>query len=146
MESLKIKVKKMKQEQCKFSHKLNAYIDAELSKKEFEKVQAHLKHCHLCQKELRELMKVNSFLQNYQEEEVAESIINKILDKTDQMNLNPQRLRFKQRVISLSVAASILISFATGVLVSNLTFSQDTETTRFELGQSTLYSYFDGGE
>jgi anti-sigma factor RsiW len=136
----------MNKEQCRYSDKLNAYIDAELSKHDFEKVQEHLKNCHLCQKKLRELMKVNSFLENYQDKEVAESVIQNILVNTDQLNLNPQRFRFKQRVISFSVAASIIVSFATGVLMSNLTFNQDTETTSFELGQSTLYSYFEGGE
>jgi len=30
--------------------------------------------------------------------------------------------------------------------MSNLAFNQNTETTSFELGQSTLYSYFEGGE
>ena len=136
----------MNKEQCKFSHKLNAYLDSELSKHDFEKVKKHLKNCHLCQQELRELMKVNSFLKNYQEEEVVESVIQNILDNADQMNLNSQRFRFKQRVISFSVAASIILSFATGVLMSNLAFNQNTETTSFELGQSTLYSYFEGGE
>lgn len=136
----------MKKEHCRFSHKLNAYIDAELSKKDFEEVQAHLKHCHLCQNELRELMKVNSFLDNYLEAEVAESVIQNILEKADQMNLNPQRFRFKQRIINFSVAASIILSFATGVLMSDLAFKQNIETTSFELGESTLYSYFEGGE
>ncbi len=121
----------MKKEQCKYSDKLNAYIDAELSKHDFDKVKKHLKNCHLCQQELRELMKVNSFLKNYQEEELAESVIQNILNNADQMNLDPQRFRFKQRVVSFSVAASIILSFATGVLMSNLAFSQDTETTFF---------------
>lgn len=135
----------MKKEQCKFSVKLNAYIDAELSKKEFTEVQEHLKHCHLCQNELRELMKINSFLEDYQQEEVPEYINQRILSETDNMNLLQKRSQIKQRIISFSVAASVIVSFATGVLLSNLTFTQDTSN-NFALGESTLYSYFDGGE
>ena len=89
-------------------------------------------------------MKVNTFLENYKKEEVAESVIQKILDNAGQVNLNPQRFRFKQRVISFSVAASIIVSFATGILMSDIAFKQDTGTTSFELGQSTLYSHFEG--
>lgn len=133
----------MKQEQCQFSKKLNAYIDTELTEIEFEKVQEHLKHCHLCQKELRELININTFLANYQEEEITDNIYQSILNKTTETNLNPERSQFKRRIISFSVAASVIVSFVTGVLLSDLTFTQETDS-EFDFGQNSLYSYFEG--
>ena len=135
----------MKKEQCRFLDKLNAYLDAELSKHDFEEVQDHLKHCHLCQNELRELININSFLSSYQEEEVPEYLNEKILSVTSNKEVHPQRSWLKRKVISFSVAASIIVSFATGVLLSDLTFNQETNS-EFEFGQETLYSFFEGGE
>ena len=135
----------MKKEQCRFSDKLNAYLDAELSKHDFDEIQNHLKHCHLCQNELREIINVNTFLSSYQEEEIPEYLNEKILTAITNTGLFPQRSWLKRKVLSFSVAASIIVSFATGVILSDLTFNQET-TSEFEFGQETLYSFFEGGE
>jgi len=130
----------MKQDnECSFSKKLNAYIAGELSEIEHEEVRAHISSCHLCQKEIRELNQVENFLMQYTDEEVPAGLNEKILNSVSRSYVNP----FKRKVVSFSIAASIIVSFVTGILLSDITFTQETESD-FDFGQNTLYSYFEG--
>jgi len=139
----------MKQRKCRFSHKLNAYTDGELSKQEFEKVQNHLKECAVCQAELREIINVNSFLTSYQDEEVPEYLNQRILATVQDLEQVKVKFNFSRQIVKFSIAATVLISFAAGILLSNIAFSKaytETTTSELDFGQNTLYSYFDGGE
>ncbi|MDP8267117.1 MAG: zf-HC2 domain-containing protein [Candidatus Tenebribacter davisii] len=130
----------MKQDnECSFSKKLNAYIAGELSEMEHEEVRAHVSSCHLCQKEIRELNQVENFLMQYTDEEVPIRLNEKILNLVSRSYVNP----FKRKVVSFSIAASIIVSFVTGILLSDLTFTQETESD-YDFGQNALYSYFEG--
>ena len=130
----------MKQDnECSFSKKLNAYIAGELSEMEHEEVQMHVSSCHLCQKEIRELNQVENFLMQYTDEEVPIRLNEKILNLVSRSYVNP----FKRKVVSFSIAASIIVSFVTGILLSDLTFTQETESD-YDFGQNALYSYFEG--
>lgn len=139
----------MKQRKCRFSHKLNAYSDGELSKQEFEKVQNHLKECAACQAELREFIRINSFLTSYQEEEVPEYLNQRILATVQDSEETKAKFNFSRQIVNFSIAASVFIAFAAGILFSDLAFNKayaDTTTSELNFGQNTLYSYFDGGE
>ncbi|MDP8201233.1 MAG: zf-HC2 domain-containing protein [Candidatus Tenebribacter burtonii] len=130
----------MKQDnECSFSKKLNAYIAGELSEMEHEEVRAHISSCHLCQKKIRELNQVENFLMQYTDEEVPTGLNEKILNSVSRSYVNP----FKRKVVSFSIAASIIVSFVTGIFLSDITFTQETESD-FDFGQNTLYSYFEG--
>ncbi len=131
----------MKEKECRFSKKLNAYIDGELKKDEFQKVREHLKNCHLCQTELRELTNLNRFLSSYKEEEVPEYINQRILAAIESTSVHPQRAWLTRRVVSFSIAASVLISFAAGVFLSNQAFAQNNDSD-LQFGQETLFSMY----
>ena len=135
----------MKEKECRFSKRLNAYIDGELKMDEFQKVREHLKSCHLCQAELRELTNLNVFLSSYKEEEVPEYINQRILTAVESTSIHPQRAWLTRRVVSFSIAASVLISFATGVFLSNQAFAQNNDSD-LQFGQETLFSMYYGGE
>ena len=135
----------MKDKECRFSKRLNAYIDGELKKDEFRKVREHLKNCHLCQAELRELTNLNRFLSSYKEEEVPEYINQRILAAVGSTSVHPQRAWLTRRVVSFSIAASVLISFAAGVFLSNQAFAQNNDSD-LQFGQETLFSMYYGGE
>ena len=68
-----------KKSDCKFKKKINAYLDNELKEAEFVQVKHHLLNCSICQAEVREISQLNKFLDTFQEEEVPESLSNKIL-------------------------------------------------------------------
>jgi len=135
----------MKEKECKFSKRLNAYIDGELKKDEFQKVREHLKSCHLCQAELRELTSLNRFLSSYKEEEVPEYINQRILTAIESSSVHPQIAWLTRRVVSFSIAASVLISFAAGVFLSNQAFAQNKDSD-LQFGQETLFSMYYEGE
>ncbi len=135
----------MKEKECRFSKRLNAYIDGELKKDEFQKVREHLKSCHLCQTELRELTNLNRFLSSYKEEEVPEYINQRILSAIESSSIHPQIAWLTRRVVSFSIAASVLISFATGVFLSNQAFAQNNDSD-LQFGQEILFSMYYEGE
>jgi hypothetical protein len=112
---------------------------------EFQKVREHLKSCHLCQIELRELTTLNGFLSSYEEEEVPEYINQRILTTIESTAIHPQRVWFTRRVVNFSIAASVLISFAAGVFMSNQAFAQNNDSD-LEFGQETLFSMYYEGE
>ena len=135
----------MKEKECRFSKRLNAYIDGELKKGEFQKVREHLKSCHLCQTELRELTNLNRFLSSYKEEEVPEYINQRIMATIKSTTTHPQRAWFTRRVVSFSIAASVIISFVIGIFMSNQAFTQNNDSD-LQFGEESLYSFFEGGE
>lgn len=139
----------MKQRKCGFSHKLNAFSDGELSGRDFEKIQSHLKDCRICQKQLREIVKINSFLSTFREVEVPEYLNQRILAHVREAEQNKFQLGFSRHLVKFSIAASVLISFAAGVLLSDLAVNKadaGSAKSALDLGQTTLYSYFEGGE
>ena len=130
----------MKQKnECSFEKKLNAYIAGELSEMEHNKVREHISNCHLCQNEIRTLQQVNDFLNQYTEEEVPAGLNEKILNSVSKSHTNP----FMRKVVSFSIAASVLISFMAGILLSNGLYA---ETNDFDItiGEDSLFSYYEG--
>lgn len=137
----------MNKKECRYSHKLNAYADGELSKEEFEEIQTHLKSCRLCQQELRGITNLNSFLNKYEEQEVPEYLNQRILATVREMETKPFWLG--RRIVSFSIAASIAISFLTGILLADVTFREtysDDSSPVFSFGQESLYGFYEGGE
>ena len=130
---------------CKYAKKLNAYIDGELSQNEFTKIQEHLKDCLYCQKEIRELNKINAFLSGYMNDDIPENLNEKILSTVLEHPINRRKTIFLRRVNRLSIAASILLSLFSGILLSNITFSNNVtlyaENTEIEFAQDSLYDY-----
>ena len=130
----------MKQKnECSFEKKLNAYIAGELSEMEHNKVREHISSCHLCQNEIRELQHVDNFLFQYTEEEVPAGLNEKILNSVSKNRTNP----FMRKVVSFSIAASVLISFMAGIMVSNGLYAENTDSD-ITIGEDSLYSYFEG--
>ena len=125
--------------ECSFEKKLNAYIAGELSEMEHNKVRKHISSCHLCQNEIRTLQQVDTFLLQYTEEEVPAGLNEKILNSVSKNRTNP----FMRRVVSFSIAASVLISFMAGILLSNGLYA---ETNDFDItiGEDSLFSYYEG--
>ncbi|MCF7792893.1 MAG: zf-HC2 domain-containing protein [Candidatus Cloacimonetes bacterium] len=141
----------MKKKECRYSHKLNAYADGELSKNEFEEIQKHLKSCSACQQNLREITNLSSFLDKYEEEEVPEYLNQRILATVQEMET--KHYWFGKRIVSFSIAASMAISFLIGILLADVTYQKsfpDNSTTAsssvFNFGEETLYSFFEGEE
>ena len=130
---------------CKYAKKLNAYIDGELPKNEFTKIQEHLKDCLHCQKVIREINKINTFLSDYKNEDVPETLNEKVLSSVMEHPINMRKTIFLRRVSRLSIAASILLSLFSGIFLSNITFSNNTtlyaENTEIEFAQDSFYDY-----
>ena len=133
----------MNKRKCKYQKKLNAYIDGELKEVDFEKVRNHLKSCHLCQNKLREINKINDFLSNYKEEEVNEYMNQRILGTVKTLPEKSTWDLLTRRVVNFSIAASVIISFTVGIILSNNLFANNNET-NIEFGQESLYSFFEG--
>jgi len=139
----------MKAAKCRYSHNLNAYLDAELSDREYKQVQLHLKECPVCQKELRELMKLNNFLNTFQQEEVPEYLTQKILADLPESRQELGVFGIPRRLANLSAAACLILSFAAGILFSDMAFnnsSTDNIYGNLDLTSNTLYSYLEGAE
>lgn len=130
----------MKQKkECSFEKKLNAYIAGEPSEMEHNKVREHISSCHLCQNEIRELQQVDTFLSQYTEEEIPAGLNEKILNSVSQSHTNP----FMRKVVSFSIAASVLISFMAGIMLSNGLYAENTDSD-ISIGEDSLYSYYEG--
>ncbi len=130
----------MKQKnECSFEKKLNAYVAGELSEKEHYKVRQHISSCHLCQNEIRNLQQVDTFLFQYTEEEVPAGVNEKILNSAVINRTN----RFMKNVVSFSIAASVLISFIAGIMLSSGLYAETTDS-NITIGEDSLYSYFEG--
>ncbi|MCK5050137.1 MAG: zf-HC2 domain-containing protein [Candidatus Cloacimonetes bacterium] len=130
----------MKQKnECSFEKKLNAYIAGELSEMEHNKVREHISSCHLCQNEIRNLQQVDNFLFQYTEEDVPAGLNEKILNSVSNYRTNP----FMKNVVSFSIAASVLISFVAGIMLSSGLYAE-TKDSNITIGEDSLYSYFEG--
>ncbi len=130
----------MKQKnECDFKKKLNAYIAGELSEKEHNKVRKHISSCHLCQNEIRNLQQVDTFLFQYTEEDVPAGLNEKILNSAVINRTNP----FMKNVVSFSIAASVVISFIAGIMLSSGLYAETTDS-NITIGEDSLYSYFEG--
>ena len=130
----------MKQKnECDFKKKLNAYIAGELSEMEHNKVREHISSCHLCQNEIRTLQQVENFLSQYTDEEVPAGLNEKILNSVFKSRTNP----FMRKVISFSIAASVLISFMAGILLSSGLYA-DSSDSDITIGEDSLFSYYEG--
>jgi len=130
----------MKQKnECSFEKKMNAYIAGELNEMEHNKVREHISSCHLCQNEIRILQQVDTFLFQYTEKDIPAGFNEKILNSISKNRTNP----FMRRVVSFSIAASVLISFIAGIVISNGLYA---ETTDFDIniGEDSLFSYYEG--
>ena len=130
---------------CSYISKLNTYIDGELSKKDFEEIKEHLKNCRLCQNEIRELNSINQFLSSYKNSEAPEYLNQRILASVREISLDENKDFLSKYVFKFSIAASVMIAFSSGILLSNLAFSSQ-QNNELEFGQETLYSYFEGVE
>ena len=130
----------MKQKnECSFERKLNAYIAGELNEKDFNKVQMHISSCHLCQNEIRELQQLDGLLGKYVEEEVPAGLNEKILNSVSSTRTNP----FMRKVVSFSIAATVIISFMAGIVLSNGLYAENTDSD-ITIGEDSLFSYFEG--
>lgn len=125
--------------ECSFEKKLNAYIAGELSEMEHNKVRKHISSCHLCQNEIRTLQQVDTFLLQYTEEEIPAGLNEKILNSVSKNRTNP----FMRRVVSFSIAASVLISFMAGILLSNGLYAEANDFD-ITIGEDSLFSYYEG--
>ena len=125
--------------ECDFKKKLNAYIAGELSEMEHNEVRKHISSCHLCQNKIRILQQVDTFLLQYTEEEVPAGLNEKILNSVSQSHVNP----FMRKVVSFSIAASVIISFMAGIMLSSGLYAENTESD-ITIGEDSLYSYFEG--
>jgi len=132
--------KKMKQKnECSFEKKLNAYIAGELSETDHNEVRMHISSCHLCQNEIRELQQLDGLLGKYVEEDVPAGLHQKILNSVPITNTN----LFMRKVVSFSIAASVLISFMAGIVLSNGLYADNTDSD-ITIGEDSLFSYFEG--
>jgi anti-sigma factor RsiW len=133
--SKKTEVNKMK---CKMEKKVNAYLEKELAKNEYMLVQKHLQSCSECQKTLRELLQANDFLSNFNEQDVPVFVIDSILKRTNQAS-EPV---VTKRAVNFGFAAAILLSFLSGLWISEKVFSQpDSSSQLVEIGAETLFSH-----
>ncbi len=85
---------------------------------------------------------VDEFLAKYKNEEVSEFLNKRILAEVE----TDVVISYKpfHRFIDFAIAASIIFSFLSGILLSNLTFAQKNEN--IQIGEESLYSYFAEGE
>ncbi|MCF7857759.1 MAG: hypothetical protein K9N07_00335 [Candidatus Cloacimonetes bacterium] len=130
----------MKQKaECSYERKLNAYIAGELSESKHNNVQKHISRCHLCQNEIRNLLQVDDFLDQYTEEEVPAGFNERMLKSVSSTKVNP----LIRKIIDFSIAASIVLAFTAGVVLSNDLYTENSDN-NFTLGENSLYSYFEG--
>lgn len=129
----------MKMKNCSYEKKLNAYLDDELTSYEKEEMQTHLQSCNICQNTLRELISINHFLAGYQDENLPESLANKIFNAIPQQN----KISVGKKLLKLPIAAMLILSFLSGILISKLTFS-DLSVDYAEFGENSYYTYFMG--
>ncbi|MFO7897022.1 MAG: hypothetical protein R6U84_08825 [Candidatus Cloacimonadales bacterium] len=133
-------------ERCKFSKRLSYYLADELSNAEKAIIDNHLPDCHICRRELATLqadeLLIKDFLADYQTEEISADLQKKILS-IPQQSAKP---KFYDFAIKFSIAASVIISFSLGVLISSALLNEEeivfSEESLVDIEQ--LYSY--GGE
>ncbi len=121
-------------------NKLNAYLDGELENP--EEVSSHLDMCADCRRELDELVSVNDFLSQYEEEAVSTRAIENIL-------AIPRRKAFRglgwfgRFALAASAAAALFLGVITS---SEIATSNSSQYNDFTMGTETLYSFDTGVE
>jgi len=131
---------------CKYSALVSAFADGELQGKKLEEFRAHLKKCAECRNELQEMKTVTEFLSGYRNEEVSESVYTRILSESGEVKKHLKTITLFHRISKISVAASIVLAFVAGILVSNKTFASNSDTTNIEFADNSFYEYLDLGE
>ena len=131
---------------CKYSKLVNAYLDGELPKKKVGKFKAHLHECSICQNELRRINTLNGFLSKYKTEEMPRTAYKEILKETGEVKKHLKTIVLFHKISKISVAASIVLAFVAGILVSNKTFASNSDTTNIEFADNSFYEYLDLGE
>ncbi len=123
---------KMKKESCPFKEKVNVFLDGELQSSEQVAMKKHASNCLICQQEIRELSNINNSLANWEDEAVPMDIYSRILAEADKIspiisqNKLPRKyMKLWRSVSNLSIAASILLAFFMGILLSNNSFGND---------------------
>ncbi|HCX73879.1 MAG TPA: hypothetical protein DHM37_09195 [Candidatus Cloacimonas sp.] len=125
---------------CKWTKKLNRYLDGELNPKQALATKNHLKKCNICKEKIQELKAVNSFLGKYESSSAPSYLQQKIIAKAQDIK-TPHR----GALAKLPIAVSALAAFVLGFIFSTQTFS-NPEDTQIYLGSETLYSYLVGVE
>ena len=123
---------------CKYLELIGVFKDGELNKSKQQEVSKHLLECSQCQQELRDLQKLNELLSSFKDKAVPQYLVDDILNKFPidrQLNL--------RNVINFPIAAMLVVSFISGIYLSNLAF-KPAEESYTEFGQESFYNYFEG--
>jgi anti-sigma factor RsiW len=132
---------------CKYLRDVNAYLDGELSKKRFEKFQTHVKECPICQNELRQLNTLNNFLSRFKTETIPENVYKRILNETNVVKKHIKSIELFHKISKISIAASILFAFLSGIFISNTVFASESKSSsEIEFAEDTLYEYLNLGD
>ncbi len=115
---------------------LSAYLDGELPADEMKEVSAHLKACGRCQQDMRELMRVNSFLANYADEPLPASLEAKLA-------AIGHKRRWLHWVRDLSLAASVAAALFFGVIISGEVTSKTATQQIASFGGESLYTLYE---
>lgn len=118
--------------ECKLKKRLQIYLDGWMDSREFERLEAHLRHCEECQNELIELEEISSgaleIVDHAPEREYWDSFFNRVHNRIMARGASPYQPK-KNRIFSfkfasyslsvLAVAAAIILVFG---IVSHLPF------------------------
>lgn len=125
---IKLEESKMKKEACSYQNKVNAFLDGELESTEYSQMKEHLMSCSSCQKELRDLKKINAELDAWEDVVVPEVLYSSILAET--ARLTPRgHVKLWRSLSNLSIAASVIFALFMGVLMSSNSISSNQYTT-----------------
>ena len=115
-------------EKCIFSKRLNYYLEDELSAAESVIISNHLKDCSICQNVLAELQKediiITDFLKDYKELPISVNLRNSMLLSTKKIH---PKSRYFKKFTDFSIAASLIISFSLGVLITQSILKTNSE-------------------
>ncbi|MDY6915215.1 MAG: anti-sigma factor [Candidatus Cloacimonadota bacterium] len=125
---------------CKWTKKINAYLDKEIDSKQIDFIDKHLKQCSECKIKLIELQELNSALEDVHIQPAPSYLEQRILANAREVNPTPRGL------IKIPVAASVVAALVLGFIFSTQTFSDYTSQENFTLGTNTIYSYLEGTE
>lgn len=130
---------------CKYLSSVNAFLDGELPEGKAILLKEHLSNCSICQEEIRVLSGINDLILNFEDEPAPEHLIEKINSAVSSGISVIKDTRNFAGPLKWALAAGIAVSFLIGAYLSNLVFSS-TGQYSLDLGEDTLYSYFEGVE
>jgi len=125
---------------CKWTKKLNAYLDGELNPKQAAAMQDHLEICNTCLEKLQDLKAVNLFLGEYTPSTAPYYLQQKII-----ANAQDIKIKHRRTIAKLPITVSALAAFVLGFIFSTQTFTNN-DSTQISLGSESLYSYLEGVE